>query len=206
MVLDGLAGAPRGLDTKAYVFAQNTVTTGFDRLSCSTMNSDAVSAVSISSINAKGFGYNYNGSVWERTRGDSTNGLLVNLGANNDVVVSATDLDIRNLTFANDKVDASGSAITLTKATTGTQTQVPDDASSVTILAANSNRLGATILNTSTVTLYLRLSSSAATTSNYTVALVANAYYEVPFWYSGQITGIWASDPGTGNANVTELT
>ena len=30
--------------------------------------------------------------------GSATDGLLVNLGANNDVVVSATDLDIRNLT------------------------------------------------------------------------------------------------------------
>jgi hypothetical protein len=31
------------------------------------------------------FPYNYNGTTWDRVRGDATNGLLVNLGANNDV-------------------------------------------------------------------------------------------------------------------------
>lgn len=36
--------------------------------------------------------------------GDGTDGLLVNLGTNNDVVVSATDLDIRNLVQATDSV------------------------------------------------------------------------------------------------------
>jgi hypothetical protein len=32
----------------------------------------------------------YNGSTWDRMRGDTTNGLLVNLGANNDVTVTGT--------------------------------------------------------------------------------------------------------------------
>ena len=36
------------------------------------------------------FGYQYNGTTWDRARGDSTNGLLVNLGSNNDVTVSGT--------------------------------------------------------------------------------------------------------------------
>lgn len=51
----------------------------------------------------------FDGATWDRARGDSTDGLLVNLGSNNDVVVSAADLDIRNLVFATDKVDVSGS-------------------------------------------------------------------------------------------------
>lgn len=63
----------------------------------------------------------FDGSTWDRMRGDSTNGVLVNLGANNDVSVSnevevtlngevvgvsATDLDIRDLTSASDSVAA----------------------------------------------------------------------------------------------------
>jgi len=32
----------------------------------------------------------FNGSTWDRVRGDVTNGMLVNLGANNDVTVSGT--------------------------------------------------------------------------------------------------------------------
>lgn len=36
-----------------------------------------------------GFGFMYDGTNWDRVRGDSTNGLLVNLGANNDVTVTS---------------------------------------------------------------------------------------------------------------------
>jgi hypothetical protein len=39
------------------------------------------------------FGYNYDGATWDRIRGDATNGLLVNLGTNNDTVVSGTDAE-----------------------------------------------------------------------------------------------------------------
>jgi len=35
-------------------------------------------------------GYYYDGANWDRVRGDSTDGLLVNLGANNDVTVTGT--------------------------------------------------------------------------------------------------------------------
>lgn len=44
-------------------------------------------------------------------QGTVADGLLVNLGSNNDVVVSATNLDIRDLVFASDKVDVSGSTL-----------------------------------------------------------------------------------------------
>lgn len=41
------------------------------------------------------FGYYYDGSTWDRLRGDATNGLLVNLGSNNDITgtvdLGATD-------------------------------------------------------------------------------------------------------------------
>src|SRR3990167_3362596 len=38
---------------------------------------------------ASSFGYYHNGTNWDRVRGDLTNGLLVNLGANNDAVITA---------------------------------------------------------------------------------------------------------------------
>lgn len=50
-------------------------------------------------------------------QGTVADGLLVNLGSNNDVTitgsvaVTATDLDIRNLVFATDKIDASGTVL-----------------------------------------------------------------------------------------------
>lgn len=36
------------------------------------------------------FNYVFDGSTWDRLRGDSTNGMLVNLGSNNDVTVTGT--------------------------------------------------------------------------------------------------------------------
>jgi len=215
----------------------------------------------------------FNGTTWDRVRGDLTNGLVVNLGANNDVTVAALPLpsgaatsalqtqpgvDIGDVTVNNASgaaavnIQDGGNTITVdgtvavtgtfwqvtqpvsgtlgatqsgtwtvqpgntpnttawlvkeTRSATATETQVADNAASVTILAANAARLGVSITNDSTVTLYLRMSSSAATTTVYSVPLVAGAYYEVPYGYTGEITGIWASDPNTGAARVTEFT
>lgn len=46
----------------------------------------------------------WDGAAYDRTPGNSTDGMLVNLGANNDVVASATNLDIRDLSSASDSV------------------------------------------------------------------------------------------------------
>ncbi len=59
-------------------------------------------------LNSRALGYWFNGTDWDRARGDLTNGLLVNLGSNNDVVVSATNLDIRDLVAASDSVAVHG--------------------------------------------------------------------------------------------------
>ena len=50
------------------------------------------------------FGMMYDGATWDMLRGTSADGLLVNLGSNNDVVVSATNLDIRGLTHVSDSI------------------------------------------------------------------------------------------------------
>jgi hypothetical protein len=95
---------------------------------------------------------------------------------------------------------------TTTRPATGTNTSVADNAASTTILASNANRRGATVTNDSSATLYLLLGSTAASTTNYTARIVQYGYYEVPFGYTGQLTGIWASDPNDGAARVTEIT
>lgn len=88
--------------------------------------------------------------------------------------------------------------------TTGTQSTVASSASSVTVLASNANRKGATVYNDSTQILYLSLSATTASTSSYSVQMGAGAFFEVPFFYTGQLTGIWAS--ANGNVRITELT
>ena len=83
---------------------------------------------------------------------------------------------------------------------------VGDTTSNTTILASNRQRKGATIVNTSTAILYLRFDGGTATaTTGHNVQLAQNDYFEVPFGYTGAITGIWASDAG-GAANVAEFT
>lgn len=87
-------------------------------------------------------------------------------------------------------------------AATPAQSSVAGSASSVSLLAANADRRGASITNDSTALLYLKLGTTASTTS-YTVKMAAGALYEVPFGYTGAIDGIWAS--ATGNARITEV-
>ncbi|MEH2124173.1 hypothetical protein [Nostoc sp.] len=96
-------------------------------------------------------------------------------------------------------------AVTVVQPTSGTSTPttVGSSTDSDTILAANSNRKGATIWNNSTATLYLEFGATA-TTSAFTAKLLAGGYYEVPFHYTGVISGIWSA--ANGNALVRELT
>ena len=86
---------------------------------------------------------------------------------------------------------------------TGTPTTVPSSTNSVTILAANSNRKGATFWNESTAILYLQIGAVAAPNS-FTAKLLPQGYYELPFHYIGVVSGIWSAI--NGNVLVTECT
>lgn len=194
----------------------------------------------------------------------AADGLLVNLGANNDVTVSGTvsvtepvsvddnggsltvdtpqlpaalsggrldvvvgaelpagtqnigDVDIASLpnegqqTMANSisvAIASNQSSVPTTEArsVTGTQSSVADNAASVTLLAANAARIKCLITNDSSARLYILFNASAASLTAYGVSL---AQYET--WeelnYTGEIRGIWATDPGDGAARITEFT
>lgn len=91
-------------------------------------------------------------------------------------------------------------------ASTATLTNVNDTNVSTTLLALNTSRLAAYIHNDSTSILYVKFGTTASTTS-YTVKLIADAFYELPNnpIYTGRIDGIWSAD-STGAARITELT
>ncbi len=93
-----------------------------------------------------------------------------------------------------------------TRSATGTVTSVADNAASSTLLASNANRLGASIVNDSSAVLYVRCEAAAASTTAYSARLVQFAQWEAPFGYTGEIRGIWATDPGDGAARITEYT
>ena len=89
------------------------------------------------------------------------------------------------------------------KATANVITSIAASNTNVTLLAANSNRIGATVYNDSNATLYLKLGATASTAS-YTVQMGSKTYYETPYGYTGQIDGIWLV--ANGNARMGELT
>lgn len=84
-----------------------------------------------------------------------------------------------------------------------TSSTVASATASTVLLAANSNRLGATFWNNSNSDLYLDLDSTSST-SNFAVKVSSGGgYYELPFGYAGVVSGIW--DIADGSALVREF-
>lgn len=98
-----------------------------------------------------------------------------------------------------------GTQDTITRITTATTavSSVAGSASSVACLAANSDRVGATVYNDSTADVYVKLGATASATS-FTVKLFQDGFFTIPFGYTGVIDCIWTS--ATGSARVTEVT
>ena len=92
------------------------------------------------------------------------------------------------------------------RSSTATLSNVASSATSVTLLAANVNRLGVVIENESTAVLYVKFGATASATS-YTYLVAANTRLDTRsarIEYTGIIDGIWAA--ANGNARITELT
>lgn len=100
--------------------------------------------------------------------------------------------------------DLSGGLFTRQRpAATSTLSNVASSGTSVTLLAANTARIEAFIMNDSTAALMVKLGGTASATS-YTKRLAAGEFWAVPQSYRGVIDGIWQAVQG--NARVTELT
>lgn len=65
-----------------------------------------------------------------------------------------------------------------------------------TLIASNTSRIGATIWNDSTSVLYIDFDSSVSMV-DFARKLEPNGYCEVPFGYTGVVTGIWESVNGS---------
>lgn len=100
--------------------------------------------------------------------------------------------------------DQTAIPVSLPTSTTGTTSNVSRSNANQTFLASNTARKGATIYNDSGANVYVKLAATASTTS-FSVQIASQAYYEVPFNYTGIIDGIWGSN-GAGAARITELT
>jgi hypothetical protein len=89
-------------------------------------------------------------------------------------------------------------SVTVTPATSGTATPYPKTslATVQTLIAANANRKGVTLWNNSTAALYLAFGADATLTA-YAVKVDAGGYYELPFGFTGAVTGLWATANGS---------
>ena len=108
----------------------------------------------------------------------ATAGLKVDLGADNDVFV---------------RCGAAAAALTT----------AADAASSATLLASNTARISALIVNDSTEILYLKYGATA-TNDDWNVKLEAGESIRETDW-NGRIDGIWAAN-ASGKARITEFT
>lgn len=88
------------------------------------------------------------------------------------------------------------------QAPTSSVTNVAASVAAVTIMAANVARVGGLIFNDGNGTLYLKLGTAASSTSH-SVQIKGAGYYEVPYFYTGIITGSWSV--ANGSARVTEV-
>lgn len=140
-----------------------------------------------------------------------TDGLAVELGEDGRIGVQVADVGYGFLS-GTDTVTIHGSYLqeyVLSTVETQTSTTVSSSAvvsttNTSVLLAANPDRVGATIFNDSTTDLRIDFNESAVTPG--AVPVSAGAYYEVPFGYTGVIVGVWETLDPTGNAEIREFT
>ncbi len=98
------------------------------------------------------------------------------------------------------QMKVSGSlSVAPTTASTSTITSVAENATSVTVLASNANRLAASLYNGSASACYLKYGVTASA-SSFTKRLQTGEFHQVIGAYTGRIDCIWDTAPGTGVA------
>lgn len=107
----------------------------------------------------------------------------------------------RALSYANQN-DIVGTVVT--PVTAASLTNIAQNTSTVQLLAANTSRRTAYIMNDTPGNLYIAYAASSALTA-YSVKIPSEGFWEMPsVTYNGQISGIWDVS-GSGKAYITEL-
>lgn len=88
--------------------------------------------------------------------------------------------------------------------TTAIRSVVPGVAVDVLLLAENVNRLGALIYNDANSILHIGLGNAPVSDSDYSYVVAADAVWEIPSGYVGEVRGRWLNEGGFGR--ITELT
>jgi len=185
------------------------VNTGAVIISSSALPSGAATEATLSSLNGKVTAVNTGAVTISSALPTGTNNIgdvdvltLPSLPTGSNVIGAVTQSGTWTVQPGN-TANTTAWLVTEDKSATATLANVASSASSVTLQASNTARKGWMIHNDSSAVLYVKFGTTAST-SSYTVKLIADAYYEMPqgHIYTGIIDGIWAS--ATGAARVTE--
>ena len=131
-------------------------------------------------------------------------GTVTSLTAGSVSVNNPAGASAVNIQDGGNSITVDGTVSTTpTRPSTNTTASVVAASTNTTLLASNANRLGATVYNDSAVSLLLKLGATSSSTS-YTLRMAASSYYEVPFFYTGIIDGLWTASSGA--AMVGEMT
>lgn len=91
---------------------------------------------------------------------------------------------------------------------TATRSTVADSAVAVSLIASNSGRKGLVITNDSSARLFVGYGTVNPTTTDYTFVIGSGQTWVMQdaAIFTGQLKGIWETDPNDGAARITELT
>lgn len=168
--------------------------------------SSIASTVTVNSPNASNFLATVSGTVG--VTANSSFNLSQVVGTTVDTNSGNKSAGTQRVVIATDQPAFSTAVPTKeTRSSTVSQSTVAPTTTNGTLLAANANRLGATLFHDDTLGTgsYVRvLCGNAASSSNFTVNMAPGSYYEVPFLYTGKLD--CQSTANTGNVRITEFT
>jgi hypothetical protein len=140
-----------------------------------------------------------------------TDGLAAEVGEDGKIGVAVADVGYGFLS-GTDAVTIHGSYIqeyviegnnTASISASVTSAAIDSTTDKVTLLAANPSRVGATIFNDAVNELRIDFDPTVAAPT--AVGISSGAYYEVPFGYTGIITGKWVTPDPDGKAVIREF-
>lgn len=169
----------------------------------------SAATVATQSVLVAGWDQGVTGSVYSTILGTPTV-TVDNLPVTQSVYVGGWAAGVTGSVYAtllgSSQVSIAGTASVLTPGSINTNvSSAAATETSYTILPQNASRRGATFWKQGKNTCYLAL-ADVVTTSQYTVRLSDNGYYELPFDYVGPVSVIFSSAQSGNSVLVTEIT
>lgn len=169
----------------------------------------AASTVATQSVQIAGWDDGVTGSVYSTILGTPTVSVT-NLPTTQSVYVGGWADGVTGSVYAtlldSSQVSIAGTASVLTPGAIDTQvSSAAATTTSYTILSQLASRRGATFFKEGTNICYLAL-ADVASTSQYSVRLSSNGYYELPFDYVGPVSIIFSNDSAGNTLLVTQIT